>query len=87
MTRMWLYLALSPLVSQIHNYRLFCPTGFDIIESSRLVEEEKYEWYKPEEFYPVRIGDVLKSQYQVVGKLGYGAFGTAWICWDLQFQK
>ena len=43
-------------------------TGFEVIGSSCLVEEEKWEWYNPEEFYPVRIGEVFKSQYQVVGK-------------------
>ena len=56
--------------------RPFPTTGFEVIESSCLVEEEESEWYKPEEFYPVRIGEVFKSQYQVVGKLGYGTFGT-----------
>jgi len=62
--------------------RQFPTTGFEVIGSSCLVEEEKLEWCNPEEFYPVRIGEVFKSQYQVVGKLGYGAFasGTAWLC-------
>ena len=63
--------------------RQFPSTGFEVIGNSCLVEEEKWEWYNPEEFYPVRIGEVFKSQYQVVGKLGYGAFGTAWLCRDL----
>ena len=54
-------------------------TGFEVITSSHLVEEERWEWYTPEEFYPVRIGDLFKSQYQVVGKLGYGAYATAWL--------
>jgi serine/threonine-protein kinase SRPK3 len=63
--------------------RQFPTTGFEVIASSQLVEEETWEWYKPEEFYPVRIGETFKSQYQVVGKLGYGAYGTAWLCRDL----
>ncbi|KAJ7228639.1 putative CDK4/6 [Mycena pura] len=67
--------------------RQFPTTGFEIIPSSQLVEEETWEWYKPEEFYPVRIGEVFKSQYQVVGKLGYGANGTAWLCRDLVEHK
>lgn len=61
----------------------FPTTGFEAIGGSRLVEEEEWEWYKPEEFYPVHIGEVFKSQYQVVGKLGYGAYGTAWLARDL----
>ena len=36
--------------------RQFPTTGFEVIASSQLVEEETWEWYKPEEFYPVRIG-------------------------------
>jgi hypothetical protein len=43
------------------------------------IEEEMWEWYKPEEFYPVWIGEVFKS----VPKLGYGAYSTAWLCRDL----
>lgn len=64
--------------------RQFPATGFELITSSHLVEEEQWEWYKPKEFYPVRIGEIFKSQYQVVGKLGYGAYATAWLCQDLQ---
>jgi len=52
--------------------RQFPTTGFELITSSHLIEEEQWEWYKPEEFYPVRLGEIFKSQYQVVGKLGYG---------------
>jgi serine/threonine protein kinase len=63
--------------------RQFSTAGWEVIGSSCLVEEEESEWYKPEDFYPVRIGEVFKSQYQVVGKLGYGTFGTAWLCRDL----
>src|ERR1700733_2434493 len=64
--------------------RQFPTTGFEVITNLHLVEEEQWEWYKPEEFYPVRIGEIFKSQYQVVGKLGYGAYATAWLCRDLQ---
>jgi serine/threonine-protein kinase SRPK3 len=58
--------------------RQFPTTGFEVIGSSCLVEEEEWEWYKPEEFYPVRIGEVFKSRYQVVGKLGYGQVWRIW---------
>ncbi|KND89237.1 Serine/threonine-protein kinase SRPK [Tolypocladium ophioglossoides CBS 100239] len=43
-------------------------------------EEERLPWYTPDQFYPVRIGEVLDSKYKVVGKLGYGAYSTAWLC-------
>ena len=64
--------------------RQFPTTGFEVITSSHLVEEEQWEWYKPEEFYPVCIGGIFRSQYQVVGKVGYGVYATAWLCRDLQ---
>ena len=63
--------------------RQFPSTGFEIIDSSLAVEEETWQWYNPKEFYPVHIGEVFKSRYQVVGKLGYGGYGTAWLCKDL----
>lgn len=48
------------------------------------LEEEKLRGYSPDYFYPVRIGDVLRSRYQVVEKLGYGGHSTVWLCRDLQ---
>lgn len=63
--------------------RQFRTTGFQVIDNSRLIEEETLEDYTPEEFYPVRIGEIFKAQYQVVGKLGYGSSGTVWLCRDL----
>lgn len=47
------------------------------------IEEETLPHYEPEQYYPVRIGDVLKAQYEVVGKLGYGAYSTSWLCQDI----
>ncbi|KAI0926430.1 hypothetical protein AcW1_008610 [Taiwanofungus camphoratus] len=63
--------------------RLFPTSGFDVIDNSRLVEEETWEWYRPDEFYPVQVGEVFQSKYQVVGKLGYGGYATVWLCRDL----
>ncbi|CZT51451.1 related to protein kinase [Rhynchosporium secalis] len=38
-------------------------------------------------YYPVRLGEVFKSRYEVLSKLGYGANSTVWFCRDLQQQK
>jgi hypothetical protein len=46
-------------------------------------EEESLPGYEPEQFYPVNIGDIIKSRYRVIGKLGFGANSTAWFCRDL----
>ena len=48
----------------------------------RSVEEETLPAYDPEEFYPVHIGDVFNGKYQVLGKLGFGANSTVWLCRD-----
>lgn len=52
--------------------------------SARHFEEECLPDYHPEQFYPVRLGDVIQARYRVIGKLGYGANSTVWLCRDLQ---
>ncbi len=49
-----------------------------------LLEEETLSWYNPEKWYPVRVGEVFRSRYQVVLKLGFGSVSTVWLCRDLQ---
>ncbi|KAI7554690.1 hypothetical protein KC331_g371 [Hortaea werneckii] len=34
-----------------------------------------------------RIGELLNSRYQIIGKLGYGGHSTAWLCRDLRAHK
>ncbi|KAL2757273.1 hypothetical protein ACRALDRAFT_2039739 [Sodiomyces alcalophilus JCM 7366] len=52
-------------------------TGFELIPASQKIEEETVPGYKAEKYYPVRLGEVFKSRYQVVAKLGYGTGSTA----------
>ncbi|KAL2256675.1 hypothetical protein VTK26DRAFT_1319 [Humicola hyalothermophila] len=52
-----------------------------------LVEEEMFDWYNPDNWYPVKIGDVYESRYQVLLKLGFGSVSTAWLCRDLREHK
>jgi serine/threonine-protein kinase SRPK3 len=59
-------------------------TGFEELDNTYLLEEETFSWYDPEVFYPVRIGEIFQSKYQVLGKLGYGSVSTAWLCRDLE---
>ncbi|KAF4156645.1 hypothetical protein CNMCM8927_007740 [Aspergillus lentulus] len=51
------------------------------------IEEETLPHYKPEHYFPVHIGDVYETRYQITGKLGYGAYSTSWLCRDLQGDK
>lgn len=57
--------------------------GYQTIPSDYKLEEETLPDYLPQRFYPVRIGEVLNSRYQVVGKLGYGVTSTVWLARDL----
>lgn len=63
--------------------RPFSTAEFPVLDPSQPIEEEIWPWYDPKDYYPVRIGDVFQSRYQVTGKLGYGGYSTAWLCRDL----
>jgi serine/threonine-protein kinase SRPK3 len=56
---------------------------FERIGASQLIEEETLPDYLAERYYPVRIGELLESRYQVVGKLGFGVTSTVWLARDL----
>ncbi|KAI9832542.1 MAG: hypothetical protein M1819_004332 [Sarea resinae] len=61
----------------------FAYPRFHSIDVARKIEEEKFPFYEAAHYYPVRIGEVFNSKYQVIGKLGYGAYSTVWLCRDL----
>lgn len=65
----------------------FAKPGFPELSSKTLVEEEDIPSYRAELFYPVRVGEVFASRYQVVTKLGYGTSSTVWLCRDLRFAS
>ncbi|OBT44961.1 CMGC/SRPK protein kinase [Pseudogymnoascus sp. WSF 3629] len=49
------------------------------LTSTNAIEEETYDDYVAEEFYPAHIGEVIKSpkgEYEIIGKLGYGRENT-----------
>ena len=48
------------------------------------IEEELFPDYVASRYYPVRIGEVLRDRYQIVGKLGFGASSTVWLARDLE---
>jgi len=44
------------------------------------------EWaesYHPGGLHPVHLGDVLNGQYEIIRKLGDGAFATVWLAVDV----
>ena len=65
--------------------RRFSTCQAPLLSGDTLIEEETLPFYEPQQYYPVNIGDVYRSKYQVVGKLGYGAYSTVWLCRDLRY--
>lgn len=63
----------------------FPSEGFEKLPPDHKVEEETVPQYKAEKFYPVRLGEVFCSRYQVVAKLGLGTSSTIWLCRDLKY--
>lgn len=64
--------------------RIFPTSGFEILDSAELIEEETLPTYNAEKYYPVRLGEILHGRYQVVAKLGYGVTSTVWLGRDLR---
>ncbi len=48
----------------------------------RKIEEETIPYYTPFRYHPVSLGDCFNRRYDVVLKLGYGAFSTVWFAKD-----
>ncbi|OAP54361.1 non-specific serine/threonine protein kinase [Fonsecaea erecta] len=64
--------------------RTFPREGFEVLPLHEKIEEERIPNYKAARFYPVQLGDVFDSRYQVVTKLGFGTASTVWLCRDLK---
>jgi serine/threonine-protein kinase SRPK3 len=64
--------------------RAFLNQNFERIGEDQKIEEENIPDYLAARYYPVRIGEVFVSRYQVVGKLGFGACSTVWLARDLK---
>lgn len=62
----------------------FSNPNFVRILVSQAVEEETIPGYVASRYYPTKIGEILKSRYQVVGKLGFGASSTVWLVRDME---
>ncbi|RDL34660.1 Uncharacterized protein BP5553_07788 [Venustampulla echinocandica] len=65
----------------------FSNPNFVHIPESHKIEEETLPDYIASRYYPTRIGEVIKEQYQVVGKLGFGSTSTAWLARDMNGRR
>lgn len=64
--------------------RVFPKEGFALLPIYEKFEEERFSLYQARSYYPVRLGEIFKSRYQAVAKLGYGTASTVWLCRDLR---
>ncbi|KAJ5230617.1 hypothetical protein N7489_011325 [Penicillium chrysogenum] len=62
----------------------FSNPNFVRIPEWQKTEEETLPDYTPSQYYPTRIGEVIKERYQVIGKLGFGSTSTAWLARDMK---
>ncbi|KAF6758026.1 CMGC/SRPK protein kinase [Ephemerocybe angulata] len=67
--------------------KTFANPHFERIGANQLLEEENMPEFSTVGYYPMRIGDLLASRYQVVGKLGFGATSTVWLARDLPGRR
>lgn len=65
----------------------FPTSGFEVIKPSQILEEERFKEFKKGNYYPVNIGDVLVSKYQILGKLGFGTTSTVWLARELESRQ
>lgn len=57
---------------------------YPVLDAFVPLEEEKMPHYNAADWYPVFIGEIFKSRYQILGKLGFGLNSTIWLSRDLQ---
>uniref|UniRef100_T1IKT2 non-specific serine/threonine protein kinase n=1 Tax=Strigamia maritima TaxID=126957 RepID=T1IKT2_STRMM len=48
------------------------------------MKQEDPNMYRKDGYHPVTIGELYYNRYTVVRKLGWGAYSTVWLIWDLQ---
>lgn len=62
----------------------FSNPNFIRLPTGQAIEEETIAGYVAGRYYPIRVGEILKDRYQVVGKLGFGASSTVWLARDME---
>ncbi|PGH34369.1 CMGC/SRPK protein kinase [[Emmonsia] crescens] len=65
----------------------FSNPNFIRIPENHKIEEETLPDYIASQYYPTRIGEVIREQYQVVGKLGFGSTSTTWLARDMNGHR
>lgn len=76
-----------PKVGRAWKPLTFANSNFERIALDEKIEEEQVPKYTASHYYPVRIGEVLRDRYQIVGKLGFGRSSTVWLARDLDARR
>jgi hypothetical protein len=77
--------AWRPLFGRAWKPLVFRDDNFVPLPADTKVEEETLPDYVASRYYPVRIGEIFRARYQVVGKLGFGATSTVWLARDMRY--
>ncbi|KAL4921326.1 kinase-like domain-containing protein [Aspergillus aurantiobrunneus] len=48
------------------------------------LEEQTLPFYDRKRYYPVKIGRIFNDRYRTIARIGYGAYSTVWLAWDLR---
>ena len=51
-------------------------------QARQAIEEQALPFYHRKRYYPIKIGQTFNNRYQIIAKLGYGAYSTVWLAWD-----
>ena len=62
----------------------FSTSNFKTLTTDQNIEEEAHDAISKGRYYPVRIGDIIRNKYQIVGKLGFGVGSTVWLANDFR---
>ncbi|KAL9609834.1 MAG: hypothetical protein Q9167_005422 [Letrouitia subvulpina] len=65
----------------------FSNSNFKTLPSDQKIEEEAHDAIASGRCYPVRVGDIIKSKYQIIGKLGYGLGSTIWLANEFRGRR
>ncbi|OJD28377.1 hypothetical protein ACJ73_00218 [Blastomyces percursus] len=65
----------------------FSNLNFNSIPECHKIEEGTLPDYIASQYYPTQIGEIIKEQYQVVDKLGFGSISTTWLARDMNGRR
>lgn len=61
----------------------FPTAGLDPVRDPLSLEQEQLDGFATSQYYPINMGDVLASKYQVIWELGFGTASTVWLARNL----